>query len=313
MNFFNIKWIATLLLLAGLLTACRQQPSESEGVVIARVGEDKLTRQEAFAMIPDFILAEDTTQALASYKQDWVRRKIILQEAERLELHERSEVKRKLQRAREEVLKTALRDQVLGSMEKDINVSQNEAQTYYEANKDRFVLNERYVRFRHLITNTLGEARQAKNELLGGVEWKEVVEKYGINKQRSLERSSKFYPISAAFKNNSPLQDYLEVIGMKEISPIRRIGSRYHFVQLMEQRSEGDHPEIDGLLANIQEWLELSRRRKHFNSYVQNLFLKAEANNEIEMNNVDSSRQSPADTSFNYSNIKSNYKDSLTN
>lgn len=314
MEFLNTKLFATILLTMMVVWAgCDYQMQEPEGDVIAKVGNDKLTREEAFKMIPEFMLKQDTAGALANYKQDWVRRRIILQEAERLELDQEPAVQRKLARARTEVLTQALKDQVLGKFEQDLNVSKSEAQDYYEAHKERFVLNERYIRFRHLVTNTLDESRQAKNDLMGGHEWRSVVEEYAVNKEQALQKSTQFWPISVAMKDNPPMRQYLDVIGVTEISPIRRVDDKFHFVQLMDQRSKGTHPDIDWLLDHIQDWLRLSKRRKHFNSYVQNLYLKADANNEIDMKNVEGIKQAAGDSSIDYSNIKSNYKDSLTN
>lgn len=93
------------------------------------------------------------------------------------------------------------------------------------------------------------------------------------------------------------LNRYLRVIGPSEISPIYRSGNEYHFVQLIEERPEGDHPDLDWLIEQIREWLTLEKRKRAFNTYVKNLYLQAQANNEIKIyNNIDESTSAFADT-----------------
>ena len=51
-------------------------------------------------------------------------------------------------------------------------------------------------------------------------------------------------------------------------------------------KSEGEYPELDWLIPQIQDWLELEKSRRITNAYIRNLYLQAEANNEIELANV---------------------------
>ncbi len=89
-----------------------------------------------------------------------------------------------------------------------------------------------------------------------------------------------------ALAHHEVMNTMIRRIGITEISPIRRVNGDYHFVQLMETRPEGGHPDLDWLIGQIKEWLLLERRRRHFNSYVKNLYLNAQSNNEIDTYNV---------------------------
>lgn len=281
----HIRYIIPLLLVL-LLSSCVQQEVPDNSKKLARVGDQFLTIDEAKSQIPRFIFNQDSAAALASYRKEWINRQVLLQEAERLGIEEKPEVQKKLRHMRENVLTQSLKDIVLGEYEKDLEITKKEAQNYYEVHKKQFVLNERYVRFRHLVTANLGASRQAKADLMRGKSWKQVVSEYGLRKEQSLQRSTQFWPISVALKDLPPMHQYLKIIGTTEISPIRLIDGQYHFVQLMEERAKGEHPDLDWLLDQIQDWLRLEKRRKHFSSYVKNLYLKAEANNEIESFNV---------------------------
>jgi len=54
----------------------------------------------------------------------------------------------------------------------------------------------------------------------------------------------------------------------------------------MEERPAGDNPDLDWLIPQIEEWLKLEKARRITNSYIRNLYLEANANNEIDRKNV---------------------------
>jgi len=254
--------------------------------VLAQVGPDMLTIKQARQNIPDFIYQQDSVKALKDYRTDWIESRLISQEAERLGINNKTEVQQRIEVLKADVYRVALKNVVLKNDTTTTSVGTQEAKNYYERYKKQFLLQERYVRFRHLKTETLEQSRQAKSALLQGTDWREVVETYGIDKEETLSNSAKFWPISMAINDLEALNRYLEIIGINEISPIRRLNGQYHFVQLVEQYAEGEHPNLDWLLQKIQQWLTIEKRRKLFNNYIRSLYLKAESNNEIVLFNV---------------------------
>ena len=52
---------------------------------------------------------------------------------------------------------------------------------------------------------------------------------------------------------------YLQRIGITEISVIEQVGNEYHFVQLLEEKPKGEHPDLEWLLSEIQQWLLLEK------------------------------------------------------
>jgi hypothetical protein len=253
---------------------------------LARVGNDYLTLEEARNRIPAFILQQDSIDALNSFRERWIQNRLMLQEAERLQLRQDKQIRQKLQNAQQEVLTQALKDVVISEYEEELVVSDEEARNYYQAHKDQFVLNERFVQFRHLIAKDIESARAAKRELMQAVPWPEVARKYSINAEAKITESEQFWPISMAASDISIMNRYLKIIGQSEISPIQRVNGNYHFVQLLESRAKGEHPDLDWLMEQIKDWLLLDKRRRHFSSYVKNLYLKAQSNNEVETYNV---------------------------
>lgn len=279
------------------MTQACQTKSSSETVILAEVGNMVLTKSEAESFIPKNALQADSSLALKKYTDDWVRKQVILQEADRLNFANRRDVRERLKRVQDEFILQAVQDYIISEFEDDMSVSELEARNYYQQNKEKFTLEEQYVQYRHVVTETMADAQNAKRELMRGTDWETVAKRYSKYADLKIRESQKFWPISISGGDVNMLNRYLRVIGPSEISPIYRSGNEYHFVQLIEERPEGDHPDLDWLIEQIREWLTLEKRKRAFNTYVKNLYLQAQANNEIKIyNQSEESSSAFADT-----------------
>lgn len=289
-------YLVLFSLLIGIFgSACQQSKPGNIENALARVGNEYLTVSKAADNIPPHILKGDSVRAVQRYRDNWIRQQLLLQEANRIGLNQEVEIQQKIEQAREEILRQALKDYVLASKENGA-ITDEEARTYYQAHKDQFILEEDYVKFRHMRTRTIKEARNARQDLLGGIPWPEVAQKYAINPSVVVNESKQYWPISMAAQGIDIMNRYLDVIGQNEISPIQRVNGVYHFVQLTETRSKGNHPNLEWLIEEIKDWMILNRRRRNFSSYVQNLYLKAESNNEVETFDILSANPNPNPT-----------------
>lgn len=247
---------------------------------------DELTLSSALENIPALVLEQDSILAIQQYRSEWVEQKVMEQEAIRAGLDRNPEFVERVERLRRDLMIDALKESVLNEHEEELNVSREEARNYYQANRERFVLNEMFVRYRHLTARTAEDASRARQELLDGISWEEVANRYSLQPDHQIAQSERFIPVSMAFPDNPPMKQVLDVIGITEISPVRRHDDYYHFVQLLEERPEGDNPDLEWLIDQIQEWLYMEKARRFINSYRRNLYLQARANNEIELLDV---------------------------
>lgn len=275
-----------LLSLYTLLFLSCDKSSKINGRAYAEVNGVTLTLEDAKANIPVSEFIQDSLQAYKNYKNKWVENQLILQEVDRLKLLKSEEVLRKVERAKQEMLIISFQEAVLSTLEDEVQVSTEEARNYYQSNKDKFLLDERYVRFRHIIAPTLADAENAKRDLLRGLDWREVANKYSLQPDLVIKNSTRFWSQSSALAEYETLNRYLRLIGILEISLTENINGKYHFVQLLEERAVGEHPDLEWLLEQIKEWLVLEKKRIAYNTYVKNLYLAAEANNEIQTYNV---------------------------
>ena len=274
-----------LLSLFLFTVSCEHRAIDGDDIVLAEVGNHVLLLSDVRNSVPDEVYAADSLRVILNYQKNWVNRKLKVMEARRLRLDQNREVQRRVRQATESILVDAFNEAVYLDM-KDEPVTQSEAQSYYESNKDKFILAERHIRYRHIIAASLTDAQNARNALLRGRSWTSVAEQYSVNPQKAIRTSRQFFPASTAAMYFEEMNTFLQLIGVTEISPIRRIGDQYHFVQLIDSREAGEHPQVDWVIGQITEWLMLDRRKKHLRSMEQSLFLKAQANNELRIYDV---------------------------
>ncbi len=277
--------VLVLLSFFVILVSCEHGIRDTDDIILAEVGAHVLRLSDVVNDVPAEVYAADSLRVIANYQRNWVNRKLKVNEARRLRLDQNPEVQRRVRQATESILVDAFNEAVYLDV-MDEPVTRTEAQSYYESNKDKFILAERHVRFRHMIAASLTDAQNARNALMRGRSWASIAEDFSVNPQKAIRTSRQFFPISTAALHFEEMNTFLQVIGITEISPIRRIGDQFHFVQLVEAREAGDHPQIDWVIDQITDWLMLERRRKHLRSMEQSLFLKAQANNELRVYDV---------------------------
>ncbi|MBP3193718.1 peptidyl-prolyl cis-trans isomerase [Natronogracilivirga saccharolytica] len=284
MTDFHPKTILVATIVLFLISSCERVDHE-DGIVLAELGDRVLLLDEVKDNVSPEFFESDSLAAINRYRNDWLNRQLKVKEAGRLGLDQHDEVQKRIQEAKESILIDAFHEAVYLEVSSD-PVTRSEAQEYYESNREKFVLAERHVRFRHLIAPTLSDARNARNALQRGQSWRDIAEQYAVNPQQAIRISRQYFPLSSAARQYEEINDFLQVIGVSEISPIRRIDDHYHFVQLMDSREAGDHPQMEWIIDQITEWLMLEQRRKKLRAMEQNLFLQAQANNELRIYDV---------------------------
>lgn len=274
------------VLLSLLITSCSENRESADSTILAAVAGEQLTLQQALEEIPPDILREDSIQTIYAYANQWIQSRIAIDHAQRIGIQNTAHFHQKMNRYRNQLLESQLIEHVIAQNEDAIRVSREEAQNYYQNHRDQFLLDEKYIRFRHLTTRTRTAAENANREIMAGIEWEYVVEQYSIDPELQLRHSTQFWPLSIAASDHPPVNQQLRVMGITERSPILFYRGQYHWVQLMEERTEGEYPDLEWLIPQIERWLKLEKTRRLTNAYLRNLYLQAESNNEIQLSNV---------------------------
>ena len=280
-----MKYFHLLLFSFGIISLSCSLQGSSDETVLARVNNDVLLQSDVLKQIPISIFQyRDSSEVISEYVDTWVRERLLVQEAYRLRLHRDEAVVNAINELTEQYLLEISKQYITEELNPNLDVSIDEARDYYIEHKDNFLLNERFIRFRFFKAASLNNAAKARQEILRGSAWENVVAKYALQPEYTLRHSERFWPITKAAEESQIMNRYLRRIGISEISVIERVGNEFQFVQLMEEKPVGEHPDLEWLLGEIQEWLILEKKRTSFKSYMQNLYLQAEANNEIELN-----------------------------
>ena len=280
-----MKYFHLLLFSFGIISLSCSLQGSSDETILARVNNDVLLQSDVLKQIPTSIFQyRDSSEVISEYVDTWVRERLLVQEAYRLRLHRDEAVVNAINELTEQYLLEISKQYITEELNPNLDVSIDEARDYYIEHKDNFLLNERFIRFRFFKAASLNNAAKARQEILRGSAWENVVAKYALQPEYTLRHSERFWPITKAAEESPIMNRYLRKIGISEISVIERVGNEFQFVQLMEEKPVGEHPDLEWLLGEIQEWLILEKKRTSFKSYMQNLYLQSEANNEIELN-----------------------------
>ena len=279
---FNLFFSSVLIALAAamLLSACTERNPEPVGHVIAIAGGEQLLLETALLHIPHAALTQDSAAAVRRFRDQWIFDQLLAEEARRINIQRLPAFEEAVQRFEQQLMIELLTEAYMNRNE-DVYVSREQAFNFYELHRDQFILNERHVRVNHMIAASFSEANSARNDLLRGVEWETIVQTYAVNPDYALRKSSAYLPMSTIFENEPELAQFLRVIGVTEVSPIRQIGGQYHFIQLLDNQDEGSVPDLDWTLDQIQQWLTTERRQNQLSALRQNLLRQAEANGTI--------------------------------
>ena len=278
---FSKSLILIAALFAGLFyVSCTSDRDDDDSAVIARVGSEELTIQQAINSIPPSVFEADSTLAVTNYRQQWIRRQVLLREADRAGIMDSDYFKSESERIKNDLALQLLMERVADEAN-DVSVSNQKALQYYERHRSQFVLDERHLRFHHMIAGSERAANEARQELLRGNSWEDIVERHSVRKNYSLHNSTTYHPASSALEQYPAMRQFVGAIGVTEVSPVRVINGRYHFIQLLDDRAAGEVPDLEWALEQIQSWLGVEKRQKMINAFEQNLIRQAEASREI--------------------------------
>ncbi|QQS30091.1 MAG: hypothetical protein IPM47_03835 [Sphingobacteriales bacterium] len=161
--------VSTILLYGAvwllLFNGCGYFSGKKAGdLLIARSGNAKLYRSQLTGMVNPETTAQDSIQIINQYVENWVRRQILLQQAEFEPNNQMPGIEQQLQDYKESLLIHNFEQQMLGAFA-DTLINQDEIASYYEQNKTNFLLEDNILKAAFVITPK-GETRKDSVKLL---------------------------------------------------------------------------------------------------------------------------------------------------
>ncbi len=141
-----------LLLCSLLLLQCDQTEPDNQvdedKKRLARVGDEYLYEQDVDNLVTEDMTAKDSAEVVDNYIDNWVRKRLILQIAEKkLAKEDKKEIREKIKDFRESLITYRYEKQLVAN-QLDTTVEEEELREYYRNNKDNFELTGNIVKVR---------------------------------------------------------------------------------------------------------------------------------------------------------------------
>lgn len=269
-----MKTRISVVLLAAFwcLTGCDK--SEDRGPVVATVGEESLTLQELLEEIPDHIRANLTSVEIREFILRWINKQVLYQEALERELDEDADVRKELQKVKKELMINKLMEL---TVDNDVSVSDDEIEAYYEANKDRFVLEEDIAHAYHIVVETQSQANEVRRRLNQGENFEDI-----FTDVKSDSVNDEHWDLGW-FRRDDVIPEIANVVFKMAVGshsyPFKS-DFGYHIVKLIERQKEGEVRHLDAVNEEIRHILEarkLQDRQRRFTMQMKSKF-KIETN-----------------------------------
>jgi len=259
-------FVILLVLSVASITGCAKK---STGEVVATVNGKDIT----MSMVDDKIenLPSHYQAFAAQHKKEvvdeMITEELLYIEAKKRKLQNDSEVKALMDEAIRKVLISKV---IEDEAKKSVPVSDDDVKTYFEQNKERYLVPE-MVRASHILTSTEEEAKKAQDELNAGVDFTEVAKKY--SKDLTKDRGGDL----GYFKKGQMIPEFEKTafsLEINQISDIIKSRFGYHIIKLSD-RKPATYREFSEVKDNIRNLLTRNNQRKAFDEFANNLKNKA--------------------------------------
>ncbi len=145
-----IRQSITFFLITLSIISCDWLKDPSEGVILARVGENYLYQSDVNTFFKGFSGAQDSLLKVSDFINDWATKQLLLDGAKRNVSKDKQESFDKLAEEYRLGLYTSVYKDALISKQLDTIVEDAEALDFYEKNKKNFNLNEDLLKIRYI-------------------------------------------------------------------------------------------------------------------------------------------------------------------
>ena len=277
--------LALLALLA--LAACGGEEA-AQGDFAARVGDEYLTNKDVTEALQALPPGLDSVTARQQVVDQWVRSRLLAQEARRQGLLDEAEVQRELADNERAVLAAALIEHFFEA--NPAEPTDEELRDYFDQNRDRLALREPYVRIRHLVLGDQTRAEAARAALAHAAEspfadslWTLLARTYSFDPEGALALSHTSFPESRLDETDGALGTAVHALAPGAVAPVVASAGRFHVVQLVDRKPAGTAPELPWVEDELRQRLAIEARNRMLTRQVQQLKNEAQADGRLEI------------------------------
>jgi hypothetical protein len=257
MKKITLGFITFLTMLVIFFAGC-QSKSIPDIEIIAKVGDEYLTRDQLFKWMPPNLPEDQKPIVARQYVDRWVQKTsmAITAEKEGVELSPYEEWS--MINLKKELL---VEKYVDAKLPRDIIITDEEISNYYDKNKDEFIRDQNEIHLVQLYLENLDNAITEEIRELKSLE--EVIEKNFLENQvnRLVERNG-----DLGYVPENSLRPEIQRLARngstgKIYGPIK-IGSGYYYFQMMDKQKAGSYRSLDLMKDEIRTRLIAIKREK---------------------------------------------------
>ena len=249
-----------VVLLAVLVTGlafsgCRgDRPADDE--IVARVGDEYLTREVVLTLTPESVEGENRDFYVRQIVEQWIENQILAQMARKDGIQFSEMEEWQIDKLKSEILA----NKFIGTrLPYDIKVTDKEAENYYQENEDQFRRNQNEVHLIHLYFKELDQA--VVKEIKQTSALTDVIEKNYLNYQvnQIIERNG-----DLGYLPESQLRrEFQKAIKGEKTGTIYgpiKTGDGFHFLQVMDRQPAGSKRQLSLVRDEIIDRLTVLKR-----------------------------------------------------
>ena len=272
-----------LLALAG----CGGEEGRRDGFA-ARVGDEYLTDAEVADALQPLPPGLDSVTARQQVVNQWVRSRLLAQEARRQGLLEDAEVRRLLADNERAVLAAALIERFFEA--NPAEPTDEEVRAYFAEHRERLALREPYVRIRHLVLSDQARAEAARAALARAAAstfadslWALTARTYSFDPDGAVALARTYFPESRLAETDADLGTAVRALAPGQVAPVIASAGRFHVVQLVDRKPAGALPELAWVEDELRQRLAIEARNRMLARQVQQLQIEAQADGRLEI------------------------------
>lgn len=245
--------------------AGKKQEAAKDGKVVAEIGKEKITLEEVDQMIKD---VPQQYQAMALTRKDMlldsmINQKLLYEEALKRNLGKDAGVKKQIEDATKEIV---IKEYLKKEIEQKVTVSDADAKTFYDGNKDKFKEPEK-IKISHILVDTEPEAKDILAKLKGGADFatlaKEKSKCPSKDKGGDLGLIGKGQTVPEFEKAAFALQP-------GQLSDVVKSQFGYHIIKVTEKQPERELS-FDEVKDKLKQMLLSQKQKERFDSLVKEL------------------------------------------
>lgn len=242
-------------------TSCNK-PKSQEKNILAIVGNETLSLDEIMEEIPKEIRSNLTSLDIREYVQRWINNQVLYQEARRRKLDDRMDVKKEFEKLKREILINKLIEVVLAN---DVSVTDKEIQSYFNNNKESFILTDDVVHAYHILIKTQKEANTIRKRLRSG----ETFETLSIELNDDLAGNIDWD--LGYFSRDEVIPEISKVVFTMPVGALSfpiKSDFGYHIIKLVDKQNKGDLKRFETVKEEIRLKLESQIKQQRFQRFL---------------------------------------------